>query len=481
MNKTLRRVSVVVTVMFLLLFGSSTYFQVVNQNTLNQDGRNVRALYNEYGKHRGPIVVAGQSIASSVKVDDVYGYQRTYTDGPLYAPVTGYYSVVYGFSGLERTLNDTLSGDADALFYQRISDVLSGKQGQGATVELSIDPAAQKAAWNALGDHRGAVVALDPSNGAVLAMVSKPSYDPNQLASHDVKAVREAWKKLNADPNKLLVNRAIAGDLYPPGSVFKLVVASAALKTGHYTKDSQIPGPGSMVLPGTKTTLTNHPRGDASPCGPDGNSSLLDAIRQSCNTSFAQLGLSLGDQALTNEAKSFGFGQALKIPLGVTPSSIGTGLNQSQLAMSSIGQYEDRVTPLQVAMISAAVANDGVVMKPQLVSAIRTSDLREIDALAPKELSQPLSAANAAQMRDMMVATVKDGTGTAAQIKGAEVGGKTGTAEWGAGRTPHAWFTGYAKSGDRKVAVAVVVEEGGYGGDAAAPVARDVMKAVLKK
>src|SRR5699024_11045580 len=189
----------------------------------------------DLGRHRGPIVVDGHAIASSQESGDTYGYLRTYDPGAMYAPVTGYYSVVYGFTGIERTLNDTLSGEADALFYHRISDILSGRQGRGATVELTLDSAAQEAAWKALEGRRGAAVALDPETGAVLAMVSAPSFDPNRLASHDGPAVAESWTALNDDPDRPLTNRAIGGDLYPPGSAFKLVVASAALESGQYT------------------------------------------------------------------------------------------------------------------------------------------------------------------------------------------------------------------------------------------------------
>ncbi|MGQ4495167.1 peptidoglycan D,D-transpeptidase FtsI family protein [Dermabacteraceae bacterium P13095] len=481
MNKTLRNVWLVVTVLFLALFASSTYFQVIAQDSLNNDSRNARTIYNEFGKHRGPIVVAGNAIAESEPVNDAFGYQRTYPGGAMYAPVTGYYSVIYGSSGIERALNPTLSGEADSLFYQRIRDLLSGRKAQGASVELTLDPKAQQAAWDALGNRHGSVVALDAETGAVLAMVSKPSYDPNLLAGHKGKQVRENWQKLNSDPAKPLINRAVGGDLYPPGSTFKLIVAAAALEDGNYTPQTQIPGPARWKLPQTNTELPNHPGPNPAPCGTDDSSSLSSALQQSCNTSFAQLGVKLGQGKIDAMAKKFGFGEKLNIPLTVTPSSIAKNMNQPQLALASIGQYEDRVTPLQVAMISAGIANDGRVMAPQLVSKVRTADLNEISALTPKELSQPLSASHAAQMREMMEATVNDGTGRAARLDGVVVGGKTGTAEWQSGKQPHAWFTGYGISGNRKIAVAVVVEEGGYGGDAAAPIAKEVLRAVMKK
>ncbi|MDO5661945.1 MAG: penicillin-binding transpeptidase domain-containing protein [Brachybacterium sp.] len=477
MNNPLRHVSLVVAVLFLLLFGSTTYFQVIAQGSLNSDPRNARAIYNEYDRDRGPIVVDGQPIAYSTRTDGTYGYLRQYEQGPMYAPVTGYYSVVYGFSGIERAMNPALSGEDDALFYQRISDMVAGRSPQGATVELTLDSATQQAAWDAMQGQRGAVVALDPATGEILAMVSTPSYDPDDLASHNRPAVSDSWEALRDDPSRPLTNRAIGGDLYPPGSTFKLLVAAAALESGEYTTDSVIPGPGTYTLPQTQNVMNNFAGGDQSPCGPGEESTLQDAMRQSCNTSFALLGTELGEDALQETTREFGFGQRLEIPHGVTPSTIGTELDDAQLATTSIGQFEDRVTPLQMAMVAGAFANDGVVMQPQLVKSVRTSDLQEIQSFSARELSQPLSASNASQMREMMRASVDDGTGAAAQIPGAEVGGKTGTAQWGDGRAPHSWFVGYAEMDGREIAVAVVVEEGGYGSQVAAPIARSVMEA----
>lgn len=306
MNRPLRHVWLVISVLFALLFASTTYFQVIAQGRLNADGRNARAIYNEFGRHRGPIVVDGEAVAFSSESDDTYGYQRSYDPGSLYAHATGYYSVVYGFSGIENALNDTLSGEADALFYQRISDILSGEQGQGATVELTLDSAAQQAAYEAMGDRKGAVVALDPETGAILAMVSTPSYDPNELASHSSSEVQEAWSELNADEDSPLTNRAIAGDLYPPGSSFKLVVAAAALETGEYTPDTMIPGPGTYTLPDTSSVMNNHAGGNQEACGPNDESTLMSALEQSCNTSFALLANELGEDELAATAEEFG-------------------------------------------------------------------------------------------------------------------------------------------------------------------------------
>lgn len=474
MNRALRRVWLVLLVMFLLLFGSTTWIQAVKAQDYNADPRNVRTLYSEYGKHRGPILVGGQALAQSEPVNDAYGYQRVYDPGEMYAAVTGYYSVVYGTSGMEEAMNEELSGDADALFYQRISDLVSGEQGQGATVRLTIDPAVQEAAWDALGDQRGAVVAMDTATGEVLAMVSKPTFDPAMLATHDTSDAQDAWQELSEDGSDPLANRAIGGDLYPAGSTMKLLVAAAALESGAYTPDSVLPGPGELALPQSSHVVNNQSSGPT-PCGPDDQSTLTAALADSCNTTFAQLGMDLGEDALAEQARAFGFEEELAIPLKVTPSRLGEDLSAAEVALTSLGQFDVRVTPLQMAMISSAIANDGVLMEPQMVGAVETSDLATVSELTPRELSQPLSAANAAGMRQMMEAVTTSGTGTSAAVAGATTGGKTGTAEWGDGSLPaHSWYTGYAETDERSVAVSVIVEQGGYGSASAAPIAREV-------
>lgn len=481
MNKPLRHVWLVVSVLFLLLFGSTTYFQVIAQEDLRADGRNSRTIYNEFGRHRGPIVVDGQPIAESTSSDDSYGYQRSYEPGPMYAPATGYFSIVYGPSGIEKAMGDTLTGEADSLFFQRISDALSGRSTQGASVELTLDGPAQQAAWDALQGQRGAAVALDPETGKILAMVSTPSFDPNSLASHDRGSVQQSWEQLGDDPDRPLTNRAIGGDLYPPGSTFKLVVAAAALDSGEYTKDTEIPGPGTFTLPNSSSVMNNHAGGGQEPCGDNDESTLQEALEQSCNTSFAELGIELGEDAIAEKAADFGFDEQIEIPQAVSASRVGTDLDDAQIATTSIGQYETRVTPMQMAMVSAAFANDGRLMQPQLVDTVRTTDLSVISEFSEDQMSQPLSASDAAQMREMMVSTVTDGTAHPAAIDGVEVGGKTGTAEWGDDRRAHSWFTGYASTDEQKIAVAVVVEEGGYGTDVAAPIARNVMEAGLNR
>jgi penicillin-binding protein A len=389
---------------------------------------------------------------------------------------------VYGRSGIEQTMNTELNGSADSLFYSRIQDLFTGSQPQGAAVELTLDPVVQRAAWDALGDQTGAVVAIDPTTGAILALVSKPSYDPNVLASHDVASVRAAWEQLNADPTAPMLNRAIS-ETYPPGSTFKLVTASAALEGG-LTPDSPVAAPTELPLPNSSSVMHNHGN---SACSSTGAMTLQDALRISCNTAFGQLGMTLGDDALRTQADAFGFDSTLTMPLTVTASRFPADgqIDEAQTALSSIGQYDVRVTPLQVAMTSAAIANDGVRMAPYLVQTVRSADLTVISETEPESLGRSITANTASQLTQMMQTVVDSGTGTAAQIPGVSVAGKTGTAQSATDAAPHAWFTAFAPADAPQVAVAVVVEHGGdlgneaTGGAVAAPIARQVIQAVL--
>ena len=482
MNTPLRRLATVVILMFFVLMGGATWVQFVDAPHLNADQRNVRTLYREFGKPRGPIVVGGDTIASSVAVADPFGFQRSYANGPLYAPVTGYYSVVYQRKGIEEWLNTELNGSADSLFYERLQDLVTGRQPQGASVELTIDPVLQQAAWDALGDQRGAVVAVDTQTGAILAMVSKPSYDPNVLAGHDFTAVTQAWTALQADPSRPMDNRALGGITYPPGSTFKLITAAAALESG-MTPDTPLVAPTVLDLPLTTATLHNF--GGAA-CSGTGAITLRDALRISCNTAFAQLGMDLGADALRAQAEAFGFDTPLNVPMKVTESHFPADPDAPQTALSAIGQFEVRVTPLQMAMVSAAIANGGVPMRPYLVQAVRSSDLTVVDQTEPTELGRAVSAGTAAALRDMMVGVVANGTGRAAQIAGIQVAGKTGTAQTTEDAAPHAWFTAFAPADAPRVAVAVIVENGGSmgneatGGAVAAPIARAVIEAALR-
>ncbi len=485
MNSPVRRLSLVVSLLFALLLGSLTWVQFVNAKTLQDKPGNRRTLLATFSRDRGAILVGSTPVARSVPSKDEYKFQRTYPQSRLYSHVTGYYSFVYGAGGgIEGSQDSLLSGSSDALFYRRMMDLVTGKPPAGASVQLTINAAAQRAADDALGSQRGAVVALNPKTGAILAMVSHPDYDPSLLATHKLSDSTKAWKSLTTNSSRPLDNRAIAGRLYPPGSVFKLVTAAAALSSGKYSESSQIPGPASLDLPQTTVNLKNDFAGS---CGGGGTVTLTRALQISCNTAFGYLGLHLGAQALQEQAAKFGFGRALRVPMPVTPSTVPAQLDPPQTAQSAIGQYDVRVTPLQVAMVAAAIANHGQVMQPNLVKAVLAPDLSVISQPQPSSLGTAISSDAAAQLTRMMQAVVADGTGTKGQIPGVSVAGKTGTAQQAPGQPPHAWFTAFAPADDPQVAVAVVVEDGGkagneaYGGTVAAPIAKKVIEAVLAR
>ncbi len=484
MNAPIRRVSTLVAALFVSLLVSTTAIQFVEAKSLNARPDNRRTLLSTYGRERGQILVGDTAIAKSIPTKDQYKWQRVYPKGAAYAHITGYYSFFGAAGGLERADHSLLDGSSDKLFYRRVSDLFTGRKAGGASLQLTIDPAIQNAAIKAFGNQHGAAVALDPRTGAILAMVSRPSYDPNMLATHDLGAVAKASDKLNKDADRPLLNRAIGGDLYPPGSTFKIVTAAAALSSGSYSPQSQIPGPAVLDLPQTSAVLPND---FPAACGPNGKTTLEHALVISCNTAFGWLGMQLGADALQTQAAKFGFGDALAIPMTVTPSQFPANPNKPQQAQSAIGQFDVRVTPLQMAMVSAGIANRGTVMKPYLVQSVLGSDLNVIDSAQPEQLSDAVSPEVAAQLTSMMEGVVQSGTGTAAQISGVRVAGKTGTAQHGAGLAPHAWFTSFAPADNPTIAVAVVVENGGnagneaVGGRVAAPIAKAMMEARLTK
>lgn len=486
MNKELRRVSIVVLIMFLALFGSSTVIQVFQQDNLKADGRNVRTLYASFSAERGSILASdGSVIAQSVPAADEYKYQREYPNGPLYSAVTGYFTLNQGNTGLESSLNDYLSGTANEQFLDQLNAILTGQNPKGAAVQTTIDPVVQQAAYDALGDLQGAVVAINPSTGAILAMVSKPNFDPNTLAVHDSRQVIATYKALLADSGDPLINRAIAGKLNPPGSTFKLVVSAAALANG-YTADSTFPNPSRLQLTGTNTFISNSEGGS---CGGADTASIATALRLSCNIPFAQLGQALGYDKVSEQARAFGFGDDnIRIPMKVTPSVYPQTDGDAQQELSSFGQANDRVTPLQMAMVSAAIANGGTLMTPNLVASITAPNLSVLQKLSPTVYGTPVSSDIATTMTQLMINNVANGAASNARISGVEVAGKTGTAQNGEGKQPYTlWFTGFAPANDPQVAVAVVVENGGgrgqsaVGNTIAAPIAKKVIEAVLNR
>jgi peptidoglycan glycosyltransferase len=479
----LKRVAIVVVLMFVALFVSSTVIQYFEANTLAADARNSRTLIASYDQERGPILVGGQPIAQSVPSGDEYKYQRVYSNGPLYSQVTGYFTLGQGSSGLEQALQKDLAGTSDSQFLTRLNRIFTGQNPKGASVETTIDPVIQQAAWDALGDYKGAVVALEPSTGRVLAMVSKPTFDPNTLAVHDTDQVLDSYNALIDDPGNPLFNRSIAGDQYFPGSTFKIITASAAMQNAGVKPTDTQPNLLRFPLPGSTNTVSNAGGGT---CGGGDRVSLQTAFVLSCNIPMAEFGVEMGAPALTDMAKAYGYFKDLSIPLDVTPSTVNTNMTDDKLALSAFGQDDDRVTPLQVAMTAAAVANKGVIMKPNLVDAITASDLSVVP-FKPEVWAQPITEDTASTISQFMVQAVSSGAATNARIDGVSVAGKTGTAENGEGDPYTLWFTGFAPADNPKVAIAVVVEDGGGQGQSgtgntiAAPIAKQVLEAVLSK
>ena len=483
MNRELKRVSIVVLLMFVALLTSKTIVQVFQADSLSADARNTRTLYDSYSVERGPILVAGEPIAQSMPADDEYKFQRTYSNGPLYAPVTGFIPLNGAPTGLEYALNSELSGTSDAQFFDKMTALITGQNPTGASVEVTIDPIAQQAAWDALGDLTGSVVVSEPATGRVLAMVSKPSYDPNLLTVHDNQQVTDSYQALLNDEGDPLINRGINA-LNPPGSVFKLVVVTAALESGEFTPESSFPNPATFKLPGSSSIVINSGGGT---CGGGDTVTIATALRLSCNIPLAELGLQLGDEAIRKTAEKFGFNTDYAIPLNVSKSTYPTVLDEAQTALSAFGQTDVRASALQMAMVSATIANGGQLMTPNLVDKVTAPDLSPIQVFKPEAMERVMSAETATTLTQMMVNGVQDGAASNARIGGVNVAGKTGTAENAEDEPYTLWFTGFAPAEDPKYAITVLVEDGGglgqtgYGNLLAAPIAKQVLEAVLNK
>ncbi len=494
MNRPIRNLAIACLALFLMLMLNITYlqyWQADELSSLSAHGTNNRVKDAAFSEPRGSILVGDRKIASSKKSSDRFKYQRFYASGPEYAHLTGYFSR-QRFGGVESTQNEVLTGDAPGLFVNRLVDVLGNKAPQGGNVVLTVDPMAQKAAYDglrALGARiKGSVVAIEPRTGRILAMVSSPTFNPNPLADHSLSESDAVYTRLVADAASPLNNRAIEERL-PPGSTFKLVTAAAALSSGKYQPDTMVPGGASLDLPQTTSTIRNESRGD---CG-GSKITLTRALQVSCNVAFGAIGLDLGGDALREQAEKFGFNSEryftdLDDPLTrQTASVFPTDINQPQAAQSAIGQFDVAATPLQMAMVAAGIANNGDVMKPYLVDETQSADLDVIKPVAPQALTEnAVSAATARKLTQMMVAVVDNGTGTNAQIPGVEVAGKTGTAQSASARDPYAWFVSFAPSENAQVAVAVLIQDAGVdrdaisGGGLAAPIAKAVMEAVLR-
>jgi peptidoglycan glycosyltransferase len=489
MNASLRRISVAIMALIVLLLANATLTQVFTADGLRADPRNQRILLDEYSRQRGQISAGGQLLAYSTSTNGHFRFLREYPNPLAYAPVTGFYSLQYSSTGLEHAEDSILNGSDERLFGRRLADFFTGRDPRGGNVATTINPSVQEAAWDAMqqgcsGPCKGAVVALEPSTGKILAMVSSPSFDPNLLASHDGETQSNAWQQLRDDHDSPLVNRAIS-ETYPPGSTFKVITTAAALQAGA-TPSTPVTTASRIPLPDSTATLENY---GGTSCGSGPTTTLREAFAKSCNTAFVELGIKTGADAMRNAARAFGLDTPLPpTPLQVADSTVGSIDDAAALGMTSIGQKDVALTPLQNAMIAATIANDGVTMQPYLVEDLKGPDLANINTTAPHELRRAVSAQVADTITGLMI-DAEQVTSQKGAISGVQIASKTGTAEHGTdprNTPPHAWYIAFAPAKAPKVAVAVLVENGGdrlsaTGGALAAPIGRATIAAALRE
>jgi len=492
-NRPLRRLGTAVVVLLSALLLNVGFIQVVKSDEYRGDPNNKRTALDDINRQRGLIIAAGGTVlARSVPSDDQYRYQRSYPGGAAFANVTGYLSLRYGSTGLENTYGNVLSGSDPNLIVDNMSDLVTGRDPRGGNVELTLVPKVQQAAYQALTDKGfiGAVVALQPKTGQVLALATSPSFNPNPFASHLVTTQRSAYNALVDAANSAApdqdVNRGIVS-VYPPGSTFKLIVAAAALQDG-FTPNTAVTGVPKIRLPAAGgATLSNF--GGESCAGRGGSDvSLTDALAHSCNTAFAQVAMKVGADRLKAQAAAFGVGQARSLGgLEVAPSRIGDLADAASVAQSGIGQRDVAFTPLQDAVVAATIANGGQRMQPYLVSRVTKPDLSLLQPpTEPTSAGQAVPAAVAGQLKDMMLKSEQVMATRSDPALG--IASKTGTAEHGDNpklTPPHTWYVAFAPADDPKIAVAVFVADGGdrglnaTGATVAAPIGHAVIEAAL--
>ncbi|MFD5508098.1 peptidoglycan D,D-transpeptidase FtsI family protein [Streptomyces sp. NPDC059761] len=482
MNKTIRRASVFCLLLVLALLVRVTWVQAYQGQALADNENNRRNLIGQYENPLGNIIVGGEAITGSVKTDGKdFGYKRTYVDGPLYAPLTGYSSQAFGTSMLEGVYKKILNGSDDRL--KTVMDMLTNKRAAPGNVLTTVDKDVQKAAYDALQGKQGAAVAIDPATGEILAIVNNPSFDPGSIAGANDKA---AWEKLIEDKGKALENVALRKP-QAPGSTFKLVTLAAAIENGLVTNlDAPTGTPDPYTIPGTRTQLPSE-AGSAA-CN---NVSARTALRLSCNNVFAELAHQLGQDKMRAMAEKLGFNTEIATPVTARPASKypTNKMSVDQVAQTGIGQFDVQATPLQMAMVTAAIENGGKLVAPHSVSEVTDANGNVLESFKDPKSEQVMKARTASMLQDAMRTVATEGGGKPAQVAGAEVGGKTGTAQRGVNNSlpPLAWFTSYGKLGGKQIAVAVVIENSDTdrseigGGKLAAPIAQKMMEAWLKK
>ncbi|MEU1723430.1 penicillin-binding transpeptidase domain-containing protein [Nonomuraea sp. NPDC005692] len=461
----LGRMAVLCAALLFVLLAHVTVVQAFGARALNADRRNERSLIARFARPRGDILTYdGATVARSRPTPGggPYRFQRVYTDGELYAPVTGYMSL-YRSTGVEEAEDGVLSGD-DAKV--KVRSMVSDGDVAGADVRLTIGQRTQWAAYHALeaAGVPGAAVAIDPATGAILALASYPSYDPNTLATFDPARLDGALDRLRDAPGRPLLNRAL-DQVYPPGATFRLVTTAAALASGEYTPTAPVE---AALRPRLPASL-------AGPCGRP-RPTLLRAFQTSCETAFAGIGVRLGQDSLRDQAEAFGFGDGdLRVPMAAAPSTYPQGMDRTRTALSAVGRDQDRATPLMVAMLSAAVANNGVLMRPYLVEEVSLPDGSLLGQAGPQPYRTTMTTVQARYLAAMMTTeTHAGGPGAAVAVPGVEVAAKIA-----ATGGEHALATAFAPATAPEVAVGVVLEQPGPRAGAVAQVARTVLEAAL--
>ncbi|MGN7156978.1 penicillin-binding transpeptidase domain-containing protein [Dietzia cercidiphylli] len=486
MNAAIRRIAIAAIVMVVALLLQLTWVQVFRADDLRADPRNTRMLLDEYSRQRGQITAGGRVLAMSVPSEGRYEFERTYPTGPTaFGPTVGYYSLQFATSGIEQSQDAFLNGSDPRLLSQRISGLISGRTPQGGSVELTLDPVAQEVAYAALqrgagqGPFVGSVAAVRPSTGEVLALASSPSFDPNALSSQEQTVRTQEMARIEQSPDRPLLNHATQQSL-PPGSTMKVITTAAALESG-MGPETPVSGADRTLLPGTSTFLQNY-AGQA--CG-GGTVTLRTAFELSCNVPFVELSQEIGADAFTEMAERFGVdgGEPDELGIPAAPSGLGQMEDAAQLAMSSIGQSDVRMTTLQNAMVAATVSNGGVRMQPKLIRSLTAPDLSVVQGFTPEDAGRALTDEQAGTLTELMEGAERNAGGG---LPGVTIASKTGTAEHGvdaAESVPYTWYIAFVPGQD--VAVAVAIESGPgvtrdtVGSTHAAPIGREVLGALL--
>jgi penicillin-binding protein A len=477
LQKNIRRLGVFFVILAVILLFNLTYLQVLGQKGLQDNAANTRRLIREYGIERGKIITAdNQVVAESLKTDSAFEYLRTYPLGALFSHLIGYDSPQFGRSGLEKQYNDFLLGYKPSRGWV---EEMTKKVEEGYDLHITVDSGVQRAAASALGERKGAVVAINPKTGAVLALYSWPTFDPNALMNQEKDAsgalvADAAMLSYGQNPASPLLNRSTLG-LYTPGSSFKILTASGGIESG-FPPGTVYNCPGIWNVGGSRVTNYGDPPKDY------GDIDMNTALTYSVNTYFAQLAYNMGARRLVDYAERFGINETPPLDYPAVATSYippPEQMDAVDLSWTGAGQGQLLLTPLQLCLIGCGIANQGKIMIPHLMKEVRRGE-EIMERYDVGEWGAPISSSTAADVLKMMINVVKEGTGTEAAIDGVTVAGKTGTAEV-EGKLPHAWFVGVAPAENPQVVVAVLVENSGSSGGAiAAPIAKAVMEAALK-